>query len=300
MKNISTLPHDLLGAHVSIAGGVANAPGRAASLPAKAFQIFTKNQNQWRGKPLTRADAADWFEQLHKHDLSTQHVCSHDSYLINLASPDKTLLRRSCAAFVDEIERCARLAIPALVFHPGSHMGRGEMTGLTAVAHSLDRCIEDAASGGVDGVADVLLCIETTAGQGTNLGYRFEHIRDIFAASHYPERLGACLDTCHIFAAGYRLDSPYQIRKTLSAFQTKVGLEKIKVIHVNDSRRECGSRVDRHARIGRGEIGSVSLRTILRSQRLRHAIKVLETPGGEEAYREDLEKLRRLVRRRRG
>ena len=170
--------------------------------------------------------------------------------------------------------------------------------GLTAVAHHLDRCLEDAGGGQVGGVENVFLCIETTAGQGTNLGYRFEHLRDIIATSRYPERLAACLDTCHIFAAGYRLDSPYQIRKTLSAFDATVGLEKIKVVHMNDSRREWGSHVDRHARIGRGEIGSAPFRTLLRSQRLKHTIKVLEIPGGEDAYREDLALLRRLTRRR--
>jgi deoxyribonuclease-4 len=300
MANVQVHRNDLLGAHVSVAGGVARAPGRASALPAYAFQIFTKNQNQWRGKPLTTANVAAWRTELSRHGLSARHVCSHDSYLINLAATDRTNLRRSRTAFTDEIERCARLAIPYLVFHPGSHLGRGETKGLAAVARNIDHCLESAGASSVSGTEEVLLCIETTAGQGTNLGYRFEHLRDIIGASKYPDRLAACVDTCHIFAAGYRLATPHQIQRTLADFESAVGLNRIRVMHLNDSRRECGSRVDRHARIGRGEIGAEPFRTLLRARRLRHAIKVLEVPGGDEAYQEDLALLRRLVRREAG
>jgi deoxyribonuclease-4 len=290
---------DRLGAHVSTAGGIFRAPARAAALPAGAFQIFTRNQNQWRARPLAAEDVARWFGELAAAGLSADRVCSHDSYLINLASPDRALRARSRAALRDEIERCARLGIPYLVLHPGAHMGRGEAAGLAAVARELDRAVEEAGADPTPGTEGVLLCLENTAGQGTGLGWRFAHLRDILAASHHPERLGICLDTCHLFAAGHGLETPARWRRTLTRLDAAAGLERVRVLHLNDSRRERGSRVDRHARIGQGEIGREPFRHILRTRRLADALKVLETPGGEEAFREDLALLRRLVRPRR-
>jgi deoxyribonuclease-4 len=286
---------DLLGAHVSIAGGIWRAPARAAALSARVFQVFTKNQNQWRGKSLTDDEVGRWFAELDGHGLKAAHVCSHDSYLINLASPDPALRQRSRAAFRDEIERAARLAIPSLVLHPGSHVGSGESTGLATIAANLDRCLEEVAAGSVPKTESVQLCLETTAGQGTNLGYRFEQLRDIIAASRYPERLGICLDTCHVFAAGYQLATASQWRRTLARLDACVGLERVRVIHLNDAKRSLGSRVDRHERIGRGAIGLAPFRHILRTRRLQRAIKILEVPGGEEAYGDDLELLRTLI-----
>ena len=288
---------DRLGAHVSVAGGVDRAPARAAALPAGALQIFTRNQNQWLGKPLTDEINDRWFTELQRYGLSAELVCSHDSYLINLASPDPVNLTRSVDAFIDEIQRCARLHIPYLVFHPGSHLGRGETVGLAAVAANLDRCIEAAAAATVAGTEQVLLCIETTAGQGTNLGHRFAHLRDIIAASRYPDRLAICIDTCHVFAAGYRLITPNQVRATLREMHTDVGIDRGKGVHLNDTKRGRGSRVDRHARIGAGEIGVDCFGTIVRYRRLRDALKILEVPGGDEAYAEDLALLRRLAGR---
>lgn len=290
---------DLLGAHVSAAGGVHRAPQRAADLPARAFQIFTKNQNQWVGKPLADDAVAAWFAELDRLGLRPEHVCSHDSYLINLAAVNGATLARSRAAFVDEIQRCARLRIPYLVWHPGSHLGAGEAAGIAAVAANADRCLEEAAAGPVPGTESVLLCIETTAGQGTNLGWRFEHLRDIIAASRHPERYAVAVDTCHVHAAGYDIVTPAGWRRTLAELDAKVGLDRVKVVHLNDSKRERGSRVDRHARIGQGTIGADAFGPIVRSRRLRHALMVLEVPGGETAYAEDLALLRRLRRGRR-
>lgn len=282
------LPDDLLGAHVSTAGGVATAPARAAALPARAFQIFSRNQNQWVGRPLTDAAVAAWREQLAAHGLSPRQVCVHDSYLINLAAVDAEIRRKSRTAFVDEIVRCARLEIPFLVFHPGSHLGAGEAAGLAAVARELDGCLEAAGDPGVT------LCIETTAGQGTNLGWRAEHLRDIIAASRYPERLGVCFDTCHVVAAGYGLGTAQEWAETAAVFADAVGLDRIHVLHLNDSRKPRGSRVDRHERIGRGELGEAPFRHLLREPRLARALGILEVPGGDEAFAEDLALLRRL------
>ncbi len=296
MQSVPPPANDLLGAHVSAAGGVDRAPARAAALPSRAFQLFTKNQNQWVGKPLSDTTVAAWFEQLAACGLSPEHTCSHDSYLINLAATRRENLEKSRTAFVDEIERCARLRIPYLVWHPGSHLGEGETAGIAAVARNADRCLEEAAAGPVAGTDDVLLCIETTAGQGTNLGWRFEHLRDIIAASRYPDRYGVVVDTCHVHAAGYDVVTPAGWRRTLAELDAAVGLERVKVVHLNDSRRERGSRVDRHARIGEGTIGAEAFGHIVRTRRLRHALMILEVPGGEQAYREDLQLLRTLRR----
>jgi deoxyribonuclease-4 len=288
---------DRLGAHVSTAGGDDRAPARAAALPAGAFQIFSKNQNQWAAPPLPNETVEAWFRQLAAHGFTPGDVCVHDSYLINLAATDPANLRRSRAAFVEEIERCAQLEIPWLVLHPGSHLGAGEPAGLTAVAANLDHCLETVAGGRVTGTERVRLCLETTAGQGTNLGYRFEHLRDILAASRYPDRLAVCFDTCHVFAAGYPLQTTNEWQRTLARFDGAVGLERVAVVHLNDSRRELGSRVDRHARVGAGEIGAEALGRVVRTRRLRSALMVLEVPGGDEAYAEDLALLRGLRRR---
>jgi len=286
------LPGDLLGAHVSTAGGVAAAPARAAALPAGAFQIFTRNQNQWAARPLTDEAVDAWREQLAAHGLCAGRVCVHDSYLINLAAVDAEVRRKSRLAFVDELRRCAQLAIPFLVFHPGSHLGAGEAAGLAAVARELDICLEEAA------VTGVTLCIETTAGQGTNLGWRAEHLRDIIAASRHPDRLAVCLDTCHVVAAGYGLGTAREWAETAARFADAVGLDRIRVLHLNDSKKPRGSRVDRHERIGRGELGEAPFRLILREPRLAHALGILEVPGGDEAFAEDLALLRRLRGRR--
>ncbi len=288
------LPSDLLGAHVSTAGGISRAPARAAALPARAFQVFTSNQNQWRARPQDEEEIAAWREALRGAGLRAEDACSHDSYLINLASPRPEVLARSRRAFVEEIHRCARLGLRNLVLHPGSHLGEGEAAGIAAVAANLDRCLEEAA--GPDGVEAVRPCLEGTAGQGTNLGHRFEHLRDIIGASRHGDRLGVCLDTCHLFAAGYGLTTARQWRDTLAEFDRVVGLDRLRVVHLNDSKRGFGSRVDRHARLGEGEIGLDALVRVVRAPELRGVPIVLETPGGEEAYAEDLARLRRRLR----
>jgi deoxyribonuclease IV len=279
---------DKLGAHISSAGGVSKAVARAASLPCRAFQLFTKNQNRWVSKPLEDSEIEKWFSELKAYNMDTSAVCVHDSYLINLASPDPVNLEKSIDGFVEEIQRCATLKIPHLVWHPGSHVGQGEEIGLTAVAKNMDRAIE---------IADddsVTLCIETTAGQGTNLGWQFSHLRDIIAQSKYQDKIGICIDTCHIFAAGYQLETKKEWDATLNDLDEKVGLDKVKVIHVNDSKKPLGSRVDRHERIGEGEIGINPFKHLINEKRLKHAMMVLEVPGGMEAWEEDLKLLRSL------
>ena len=191
-------------------------------------------------------------------------------------------------AFVDEIARCARLAIPFLVFHPGSHMGAGEAAGVATIARELDICLDEA------GETDVTLCIETTAGQGTNLGWRVEHLRDIIGASRHPDRLGICFDTCHVAAAGYGMGDAQEWAATAAAFEAAVGLARIHVLHLNDSKKPRGSRVDRHERIGQGMLGEMPFRLVLREPRLAHALGILEVPGGDEAFAADLALLRRL------
>jgi deoxyribonuclease-4 len=264
-------------------------------LPARAFQVFTKNQNQWAGRPLSDEAVGLWEAALAEHGLRAAHVCSHDSYLINLASGDPVVRARSVAAFVDEIERAGRLGIPLLVFHPGSHLGAGEEAGVAAVSRALDECLDRAGAGKwPEAAGQVTLCIETTAGQGTNLGWRFEHLRDLIAASRHPDRLAVCLDTCHVFAAGYPLQTPAEWRATAAAFDAAVGLDRLRVLHLNDSRKGLGSRVDRHERVGEGQIGAAPFRHILRDRRLRGTLGILEVPGGNAVYAEDLAKLRRL------
>jgi len=284
MKN----KYDKLGAHISAAGGVSKAVARANSLPCRAFQLFTKNQNRWESKPLESPEIKKWFSELEAYNMDTSAVCAHDSYLINLASPDPVNLEKSINGFVEEIHRCATLKIPYLVWHPGSHLGQGEDIGLKAVAENMDRAIE------ISDDDSVKLCIETTAGQGTNLGWQFSHLRDIIGHSKYPDHLAVCVDTCHIFAAGYELETKKQWNATMADLDEKVGLDLVKVVHMNDSKKVLGSRVDRHERIGQGEIGIEPFKHLVNEKRLKHAMMVLEVPGGMEAWEEDLKLLRSL------
>jgi len=272
----------LLGAHMSIGGGVEKAPARGESVGCTAMQIFTKSSNNWYSKPLEDDTVKAWFENLEKTDISI--VASHDSYLINLASPEKEKREKSLKAFIDEIERADKLGIPLLVFHPGSHLGTGEETGLTAVADCMNEAIDRTPD------SKVVLTIETTAGQGTNLGWRFEHLAFLIDRMENRERVGVCVDTCHIFAAGYELRDEKSYKNTFQEFDKIIGLDLIRFFHLNDSKKDFGSRVDRHNHIGEGFLGKEPFRFLMNDRRFQKIPMVLETPKGKE-LKEDLQNL---------
>ncbi len=276
-----------LGAHTSIAGGVHNAILTGRKIGCDVVQIFSKNQMQWNGKPLSEEDVRKFRQAT--EETGVIPVTVHDAYLINLSSTNPDTYRRSYRAFVDELVRCEQLGVPYLVMHPGSHLGAGEEVGLQRIAESIVRAYRES------GVRQTVVLLETTAGQGTNLGYRFEHLKQIIDIAGLGNRIAVCLDTCHIFAAGYDIRTLRAWEETKAEFDRIIGLEKLTAFHLNDSKRELGSRVDRHARIGQGEIGKDAFRILLNDPDLRHIPMILEIPGGDQAYREDLVLLRSLV-----
>ena len=282
----------ILGAHQSIAGGFNLAVTRAADYGCDCVQLFTRNSNQWQARPIS-ADAAHQFrEALAHHQIG--YPLAHDSYLINLSSPDNDLWRRSIKAFILELQRAETLGIPYVVTHPGAHMETGEKRGVKRVARALDAVHRETSN------IQARCLLETTAGQGTSLGWRFEHLADILAAVKEPDRLGVCFDTCHVFAAGYPMATPEEYASTMDAFDHLVGSERIKAFHLNDSRRELGSRVDRHAHIGRGCLGIEPFRNLLADPRFQQVPMYLETPKEKENGRDmdvvNLEVLRGLNR----
>ncbi len=277
----------VLGAHVSTAGGVDKAPPLAHSLTCKAIQIFTKNQNQWVGKPLGDANVRGWKEKLAELGISPTHTTSHDSYLINLCAPVEENRKKSVTAFIDEIERCETLGIPFLVTHPGSHLKNGEEWGLAEMVISFDE-IHAALPG-----YKTLTLLETTAGQGTNLGYKFEHLAYIRSNVKAPERIGICLDTCHTYSAGYDTVNKYD--EVMAEFDRIIGLEHLKAFHLNDSKKAFGSRVDRHEDIGYGTLGLEPFRHLVNDPRFADVPGILETPSAEDGYEKNLMALRSLI-----
>ena len=278
-----------LGAHTSIAGGVFQAIRAGREIRADVVQIFSKNQMQWRGRWYSTEELETYFRLI--EETGIRPVTIHTAYLINLASVKEPVARRSFEAFVDELLRAHTLKVPFLVLHPGSHLGEGEPKGVQTVARQLRRGFE------ASGVDSVTVLLESTAGQGTNLGYRFEHLRDIIAASGCEERLGVCLDTCHLYAAGYDLRTPEAWEQTFTRFDALIGREKLHAFHLNDSLKPLGSRRDRHARIGQGELGRSAFQVLLNDPRLEAVPMILEVPGGNAAYAEDLLLLRRWIRK---
>ncbi len=264
----------ILGAHMSIAGGYHKAVERAHQCGCDCVQLFTKNNNQWRAKDITPQEARRFRSAL--TELGIVHPIAHDSYLINLASPNRVLWRKSIDAFVVELHRADRLGIPYVVTHPGAYTTSSEARGLRRIIRSLDEIHKR-----TRGIAARCL-LETTAGQGTSIGWRFEQLAAILDGVKDPQRLGVCLDTCHVFAAGYPMETKKQYNATIRALNTTVGIERIKALHLNDSRRELGSRVDRHAHIGRGAMGLAPLRHLLNDRRFRNLPMYLETPKGKE------------------
>jgi len=252
-----------VGAHVSSSGGVQNAPLHAIAIGAKAFALFTKSQRQWKAKPLEAKNIDGFLANLEKSGILPKHVLPHDSYLINLGHPESAQLEKSREAFIDEIQRCQQLGLKKLNFHPGSHLVKvpkrakdyeaeirlAEERSLDVVAESINIAIEATAK------SDVALVIENTAGQGTNLGYRFEHLAHIIDKVENKSRVGVCLDTCHTFTAGYDLRTKEAYEKTMEMFDKIVGSSYLMGMHLNDSKPPLGARVDRHHSLGEGEIG---------------------------------------------
>jgi deoxyribonuclease-4 len=272
----------LLGAHTSTSGGVSKAIERAEKLGFTAIQIFTKNNNRWVAKPLEDNEISEFKSKLKNSNI--KFVVSHDSYLINLCAVKAELLEKSRKSFIDELERCEALEIPYLNFHPGSHTGRGEDDGLKVIAESIN-IAHDKTKG-----FKVSSMLELTAGQGTTLGYKFEHIAKIIELVEDKKRMSVCIDTAHVFAAGYDIRTKEAYEKTFNEFDEIIGLEKLKCFHINDSKKELGSRVDRHEHIGKGFIGKEGFANIMNDKRLESIPKILETPKGKEQL-EDLENL---------
>ncbi len=281
----------LLGAHMSIAGGVHTAVERAVSIGCTTMQMFVKNNTQWRGKVLTPEDISTYKKLLQKSSIWP--VVVHDTYLINLCAMDKVVLKKSRAALKDELDRCEKLGVEYLNFQPGSHMGAGERDGIKRIAESLNSIHEQTKNYRVKSV------LETTAGQGTAVGYRFEQLREIIDLVEERERMAVCVDTCHIFAAGYDIVTEHGYQKTFEEFDAIIGLDRLVAFHVNDAKRERSSRVDRHEHIGKGKIGKPGFRLLMNDERFRNIPKILETPKGPE-MKEDVKNmrlLRRLVER---
>ncbi|NWG18914.1 MAG: deoxyribonuclease IV [Chloroflexi bacterium] len=262
------------GAHMSISGGLYTACERGRRAGCDIIQIFSKNQQQWRARPLTGAEIARFKEAQQSEGVPV--VMVHDSYLINLAAPGDELWHRSIDAFREELERCAALGIPYLVTHPGAHVGSGEEAGLHRVADALNQLFDAGAGAGVT------VLLETTAGQGSSLGRRFEELARLIELTRQAERVGVCVDTCHIFAAGYDIRSAEAYAVTMAELERIIGLERVKAFHLNDSQKDLGSRVDRHAHIGEGRIGIEGFRALVNDPRFAGLPMVLETPKEED------------------
>ena len=277
-----------LGAHVSADGGVDKAVARAVALGANAFAFFTRNQRRWRAKPLDDATVAAFRDACAQHGFAPAQVLPHAGYLINLGHPEREWLTRSRTACLDELQRCERLGLDRLNIHPGNGLGQlGERACLARIATSINYLLER--------TEGVTLVLENTAGQGTSLGHRFEQLAEILAGIEDAGRVGVCLDTCHAFAAGYDLRSAEAVAATLSALADTIGLSRLRGLHLNDARRALGSRVDRHASLGEGEIGRTAFRALMRDPRLEGLPMILETPDADR-WAEEIAWLRRQPR----
>lgn len=259
-----------VGAHVSAAGGVENAPLNAVEIGAKAFALFTKNQRQWNAKPLASKNIDQFRENCEKHGYKAEQILPHDSYLINLGHPEKNGLEKSRTAFLDEMQRCEQLGLVMLNFHPGSHLNKiSETECLQRIAESINITLEN--------TSKVSAVIENTAGQGGHLGFRFEHLAEIIDQVEDKDRVGVCLDTCHSFTAGYDLRTKKACDATFTEFEKVVGFKYLKGMHLNDAKPDLGSRVDRHESLGKGTLGLTVFRYIMNDKRFEEIPLILET-----------------------
>lgn len=277
----------LLGAHVPTAGGLARAPENGRTIGADAIQIFTRNQRQWKARPVDPDEGAAFRQAL--GGSGVRRVVAHGSYLLNLASPDDSLRRKSVAALFDDMARCHALGVPFVIVHPGAHLGGGEAAGLVLVARSLDELLDRA------GGLDTRVLLEVTAGQGSCVGHRLEHLQDVLGRVGSPERVGVCLDTCHLYAAGYDIATPEGYEETAAAVVRTVGLDAVRAFHLNDAKKGLGSRLDRHASIGEGTLGIEPFRRILNDPRWAGRPMVLETPAGMEGWKKEIALLQGLL-----
>lgn len=284
----------MFGSHLSISGGLYKAADAAKGYGMETVQVFTKNQQQWKAKPLSDDEIQQWTT----HAKGLSQPVSHDSYLINLASPDETengVLQKSIALFTEEIRRCEQLGIGLLVTHPGAHLGQGEEVGLPRIAKNIDKAYELA------GGKKTIVCLEITAGQGTTLGFKLEHLAKIIELSKIPDRLGVCLDTAHLFAAGYDFRGA-KYDAFIKEVDKIIGKKRVKVLHLNDSKKDLNSHVDRHDHIGLGKIGDEGFVPWVNDPDFKNIPKILETPkegltsDGKEWDVANLEKLKSLIR----
>ena len=272
----------LIGAHCSTEGGLHTAFLRAEAIDATAIQIFTQNARQWHASKI-KPDQVEIYK-MSQSKSKVKIVISHDSYLINLCAKDDEIQKKSETAFKAEIDRCNDLGINLLVFHPGSHLGQGEEAGLQKISETLNKIHGETKN------CNVISVLETTAGQGTNLGYKFEQLRYIIDNVENKDRVGICIDTCHIFAAGYEIRDKKNYTKAMKSFDDIIGLDYLKVFHINDCKSEFGSHVDRHDHIGKGKIGEDAFSFIMNDKRLKNIPKILETPKSKDLH-EDIENL---------
>ena len=259
-----------IGAHVSASGGVFNAPINATKIGAKAFALFTKNQRQWEAKPLVQEEITRFKKELEKAEILPKHVLPHDSYLINLGHPDVEQRAKSLNAFIDEVRRCELLGLDKLNFHPGSHLKQfSEEECLRTISDSMNEVLRQ--------TQNVTLVVENTAGQGSNLGYKMEHLSFLMENSIDKERVGVCIDTCHLFTSGYDIRDEQSYKQTFEKFDTIVGFKYLKGMHLNDSKPDLGKRVDRHDSLGRGKLGLEPFRLMMNDARFNDIPLVLET-----------------------
>lgn len=276
-----------IGAHVSASGGVANAPQNAANIKADAFALFVKNQRQWSAKPLTQKDINDFKSNLSKANIKPKHILAHNSYLINLGHPDEEARAKSFNAFLDEINRCQELGIELINFHPGSHLKQiSEDECLELIASQMNSLLERS--------SNIKLVIENTAGQGSNLGYKFEHLAALIAMSKDSSRVGVCIDTCHLFASGYDIRDSNSYAQTMAQFDKIVGYKYLSGMHINDSKGALGSRKDRHDSLGLGLIGKEAFKCIMNDPNIDEIPLILETID-ESIWADEIQMLRNFI-----
>ena len=276
-----------IGAHVSASGGVFNAPINAMQIGANAFALFTKNQKQWNAKPFDSETLKLWFEALEKSQVLPKHILPHDSYLINLGNPNEEARTKSLNAFIDEVQRCEILGLELLNFHPGSHLRAiSEYECLENISNCMNEALRQ--------TKDVTLVIENTAGQGSNLGYKFEHLQYLIENSIDKSRVGVCIDTCHLFTSGYDFRDTQTYEATWAEFDKIVGFEYLKAMHINDSKPDLGSKVDRHDSLGLGKLGLEPFRMIMNDKRMDDIPLILETVN-PDIWADEIKLLRSMI-----